>query len=60
MLKKIYQELVAIRKELQAIRNEMKFFSEEDFKDYINSLLAEDCLQKIRKSKTAGASIGRR
>lgn len=45
MLKKIYQELVAIRKELQAIRNREKPFSEKEFKDYINLLLAEDCFR---------------
>lgn len=45
MLKKIYQELVKIRKELQSIRNGMKFFSEEEFKDYINRLLVKDGFQ---------------
>ncbi len=44
MLKRIYQELVAIRKELQAIRNREKPFSEKEFKDYINRLLAEEYL----------------
>ncbi len=43
MLRKIYQELVSIRKELQAIRNSGKPFSEDEFRDYINRLLAEDC-----------------
>ncbi len=42
MLKKIYLELVVIRKEFQTIRSGMKFFSEQEFKDYINRLLLED------------------
>ena len=45
MLRKIYQELVAIRKELQAIRNSEKPFSEKEFRIYINRLLAEDCFR---------------
>ncbi len=44
MLKKIYQELVAIRKGLQAIRNSEKPFSEKEFRAYINRLLAEEYL----------------
>ncbi len=31
MLKKIYQELVVIRKELQAIRNNLEFIREHPF-----------------------------
>jgi hypothetical protein len=54
---------VAIRKELQAIRNSEKSFSEKEFKDYINHLLTEDCFQprivegKDKKKQDYGGSI---
>ena len=42
MLKKIYAELIAIRKELRTIRKSMESLSGEGMKERINRLLVED------------------
>lgn len=58
MLKKLYTELVLIRKELQAIRSSMEFFSKKtlDIEKIENSLRDEVIHRQIRLDQR---SLGR-